>query len=798
MKINVLSLQKIGFTLLTILLVSMNFSCKNKLVKESHKEDLLWYKQPASKWMEALPVGNGRLGAMVFGGPNHERIQLNEDSMWAGGPDLGNSKGTSKDLEEIRQLLKDGEAHKVDKLIIERFSYKSIKRSHQTMGDLFIDFEKEKKPENYKRSLSLDKALVTVNYTSNGSKYSEKVFSSAEDDVLVIELSTNAKEGMNFSLKLDRPLDKGQATVKLSNPSEYEIIMEGMVTQLGGIKDSKPFPIDYGVKFETRLKVKNDSGTIEAKDGKLLLKGVKKATLYIVCNTSFYHEKYQEKNKETLSLLENKSFKELLKRHIDDYQQLYKRVDFELGSNDIDSLATDERLKRIKEGYDDPDLAAKLFKYGRYLLIASSRQGTNPANLQGIWNEHIEAPWNADYHLNINLQMNYWPAEVTNLSELHQPFFDLLDRGIVRGKITAKEQYGINRGAVLHHATDLWGGAWMRAAQAYWGAWIHGGGWSAQHYWEHYQYTQDKEFLKNRAYPALKTFAEFYLDWLVWDENSKTWVSTPETSPENSYMAKDGKPAAISYGSAMGHQIIAEVFDNVLEAASILDYNDEFVKEVQAKRDKLQPGVTIGEDGRILEWNEAYEEPEKGHRHMSHLYALHPGDEIVESNTLAFEAAKKTIAYRLQYGGAGTGWSRVWMINLNARLFDKKAAEENINKFLEISIADNMFDMHPPFQIDGNFGFTAGIAELLMQSHEGFIRILPTLPQNWETGKITGLKARGNIEVDLEWKDGQLVKLGLLSQNNYTGKFKYQTIFKEIKLSENKKVWFDTSLNVIK
>jgi alpha-L-fucosidase 2 len=772
-------------------------SCQKK---ESFKEyqQVLWYEQPAANWMQALPVGNGRLGAMVFGDPQHERIQLNEDSMWPGAPDWGNSKGTEEDLIEIRRLLKDGKNQEVDKLIVDKFSYRSIKRSHQTMGDLYINFQKEKKIENYTRSLSLNDALATVNYSSDGDKYSEKVFSSAVDDVLVIELTTTAKEGMNFSLKLDRPLDNEHNTVKITNPSNNEIIMAGMVTQYGGMKESKPFPIDYGVKFETRLKVRNNSGSIEAKNGTLTLKGVQKATLFIVCNTSFYHDNYKKKNIETLSLLSDKSFAEILKRHTKDYQKLYKRVDFDLGGQKLDSLATDKRLKRIKEGFDDPDLITMLFQYGRYLLISSSRPGTNPANLQGIWNDHIEAPWNADYHLNINLQMNYWPAEVTNLSEMHQPFFDFLDRLIERGKITAKEQYGIDRGAILHHATDLWAAPWMRAEQAYWGAWIHGGGWSAQHYWEHYQYTQDKEFLKTRAYPAMRSFAEFYLDWLVWDEKSGAWVSTPETSPENSYLSGNGKPAAVSHGSAMGHQIIREVFDNVLEAAEILDYDDEFVIEVQSKRDKLHPGVVVGEDGRLLEWNEAFEENEKGHRHMSHLYALHPGDQIVESNKDAFEAAKKTIAYRLQYGGAGTGWSRAWMINLNARLLDEKSAEENIRKFLQISVADNLFDEHPPFQIDGNFGFTSGIAELLMQSHEGFIRILPTLPHNLKTVKIAGIKARGNIEVDIEWKEGKLYKLGLNSNKDQSKKVVYDNLEIHLDMKTNQIIWLDGDLNILK
>ncbi len=749
--------------------------------------------------MQALPVGNGRLGAMVFGDPHNERIQLNEDSLWPGGPDWGDSKGNAEDLKEIRQLVNKGEAHKADKLIVEKFSYKSVIRSHQTLGDLFIDFENKKKAGNYTRRLSLDDALVTVNYTSGGNRYSERVFSSAPDDVLVIELSTTDQNGMNFTLRLNRPKDKGHETVQLATPSDNEITMNSMVTQYGGKKLSKPFPVNYGVKFESRLKVRINSGSVAAKNGALILKGVKKATLFLVASTSFYHDNYKEKNTQTLQKLNNRSFDELLNRHVADYRKYYKRVSLDLGGHELNSMPTDKRLKRIKNGKDDPDLAAKLFQYGRYLLISSSRPGTNPANLQGIWNKDIQAPWNADYHLNINLQMNYWPAEVTNLSELHQPFFDLLDRVEKRGEHTAREQYGIDRGTVIHHATDLWATPWMRAEQAYWGAWIHGGGWTAQHYWEHYRYTQDKDFLKNRAYPFMRSIAEFYLDWLVWDERTQSWVSSPETSPENSYIAKDGKPAAVSFGSAMGHQIIGELFTNILKASEILGYNDEFTKEIKAKKAKLHPGVILGKDGRILEWNEPYEEAEKGHRHMSHLYALHPSDQItIDKNPEAFEAAKKTIAYRLKYGGAGTGWSRVWMINLNARLFEKTEAEKNIRKFMQISMADNMFDMHPPFQIDGNFGYTAAVAELLMQSHEGFIRILPTIPPNWKNGEITGLKARGNIAVDIKWKEGILDSLVLTSNSDQKKRIVYEGNEVILNMKKGKVYKLDKNLKSIK
>lgn len=755
----------------------------------------LWYGQPASKWMEALPVGNGRLGAMVFGDPNHERIQLNEDSMWSGAADWGDALGSPEDLAEIRALLKAGKNHLADSLIVARFSHKTILRSHQTMGDLYIDFEQVKKPENYRRSLSLDDAVAYMGYDSGSNAFSQKVFASHPDDVLVIQLEATDPKGMDFTLRMDRPEDSGKKTVTVANPTPKEISMKGTVTQYGGKKDSKPYPIDYGVEFETRLKVVHDKGTVTAQAGRLVLKGVHKATLYIAANTSYYHgDQYTQKNKETLSKVVERDFDQLAEAHTKDYQQFYGRVALDLEGEEQRKLPTDERLERFRTGKEDTDLAALLFQYGRYLLISSSRQGTNPANLQGIWNEHIEAPWNADYHLNINLQMNYWPAEVANLSELHMPFFDFMDKVLERGKNTAQLQYGIDRGTMAHHATDLWAPPFMRAEQAYWGSWIHGGGWTGQHYWEHYRFTQDKEFLKNRAYPILKGLSEFYLDWLIWDEKSKAWVSAPETSPENSYIAGDGKPAAVSMGSAMGHQIIGEVFDNTMAAAKILGIDDDFVKEVAAKREKLHPGVVVGEDGRILEWNEPYEEPEKGHRHMSHLYALHPGDAITAEDSEAFDAAQKTIDFRLQHGGAGTGWSRAWMINFNARLLDSISATKNIRKFFEISIADNLFDEHPPFQIDGNFGYTAGIAELLLQSHEGFLRILPALPTPWKNGEISGLKARGNVEVDVAWQEGALTRLALESPERTTLKIRYANHETIAVLPANKKIMFNGDL----
>lgn len=750
---------------------------------EEKSELVLWYNSPAQDWSkEALPIGNGRLGAMVFGDPTRERIQLNEDSMWPGGPDWGDAQGNKKDLQKVRDLLIAGKVHEADAAWVGSFSHKSIVRSHQTMGDLFIDFE-ERSISNYKRQLDLDSALVTVSYNTDGGLFTERIFASNPDNAIVMELKTTDPKGLNLNLKLSRPDDQGQPTVEVSTQNGNEIVMTGEVTQLGGKHFSKPTSITKGVRFTTLLKVENEGGTILPDNDQLKLKGVKQARIYLTSATSYYHgEGFSAKAISDQEKLSKNSFNEILKRHVDDYQELFKRVDLDLGGHELDSLPTNIRLEKVKNGATDTDLVSKLFQFGRYLLISSSRPGTNAANLQGIWNEYLKAPWNADYHLNINLQMNYWPAEVTNLSETHEPLFDFTERLIKRGKVTARKQYDM-RGFVAHQATDFWAPAWMRAEQPYWGAWVGGGGWLMQHFWDHYQFTKDEVFLRDRAYPAIKESALFYLDWLMKDPRDGKWISAPSTSPENSYIAADGKSAATVLGTAIDQQIIEEVFTNVLKAAAILGIEDNFTRDVKAKLIDLRPGVVIGPDGRILEWDRPYDEAEKGHRHMSHLYAIYPGNTITKEGTPDwFAAAKKSTEYRLEHGGAGTGWSRAWLINLSARLQESEEVEKHVNLHLQKSIVPNLFDMHPPFQIDGNFGFTAGVAEALLQSHTNIIHLLPALPKNWKTGKVTGLKARGNLTVDLHWKNGLLEKAVITPEVSGNYKFKYGNKVKSIDL----------------
>ena len=735
--------------------------------QENPKEDILWYKQPALDWNEALPLGNGRLGVMVFGNTSNERIQLNDDSMWPSNNEgWDEPEGNKKDLDKIRALLFEGKNEEADKLFVEKFSRKSIIRSHQTLGDLFIDFNHQN-ISDYRRELNISNATSAISYKTNGSLVTEKIFASNPHKAIIIELTSDAPEGLNAKIRLSRPKDNGFETAKVFTTDESLLLMQGEVTQRGGVFNSEPTPILDGVKFETCLKINNEGGIVQAGEDYLNLKNVNKATIYLVSNSSYYFEAYKEQNKIDMEAIASKSFETLKKEHVKDYQRLYSRLDLNLSSVDLDTIPTDLRLERIKKGAFDVGLDALLFQYGRYLLIASSREGTNPSNLQGLWNEHIQAPWNADYHLNINLQMNYWLADVTNLGELNNPLFNYIDRLVENGKITATKNFGCS-GTFIPHATDLWAATWLRAPTAYWGCSVGGGGWLMQHYWQHYEFTQDVTFLKERAFPAIQEVVKFYSDWIIEDPRDGTLISAPSTSPENRFINEKGKHVATCLGSAMDQQIIYEVFDNYIKACDILNISNDFVEKVKQQQNKLRPGFVIGDDGRILEWDRSYKEPEPGHRHMSHLYGFHPGTQISkDKNPNMFKAVKKTLDYRLANGGAGTGWSRAWLINCSARLLDGEMAYKHIQLLLKKSISNNLFDLHPPFQIDGNFGYTAGVSEMLLQSHEeNTIRILPALPKNWGNGHIKGLKARGGLTVDIFWSNNALDKVILNSNTD--------------------------------